>query len=1016
MIAIVYEKLKITYHPDKFASKSKVDQAAAKKKLDEIMEAYDCICTPDRRRAYDEWRRSANPSSPPPRPAPSVPPPQPSVSPRKLDFGTLNRDEWRVLYLSIDNVGGPVTGAGENVITLERNEGYITLASDQTEGFPIKVTVTLDTCGLAPGDLVQDTIVVKLDGVAARVPITAHVRPVASGAGAPPVRPSSTSATSASPWTTTAPPPPSTSSTSSSGSPPGPVTYPTFTSSTPAAPGMGRGWAVVLGWTGGIVFYQVLSSLLSAAATARGVQSSAVFSFICGALILISSVLAGIGITNSLRKNPTRGGRFAWSAAITAFVPFLLVFTVGGNRPVNYPRIDELDGKSLGVPSGITWVHAIGDRGASFSAANSSRIEFPNLIPAEGTLEFWINIKDGYHYDNYRLLPNQNDAMIFSSDVQGGDVTWPGTTKIFVSRDGKLTLWVATSKYDKPNAIATEAAATSFRFGEWHAVGFSYGSLGQYIMLDGKLVASAPGRTQSFGTAGNHNQRLDVPTIGETVSHFWAHHRYEGGFEGTLAAFRVSGKQEDWQIAEGVTGNVPSTVVATAPISVEDQREHDLVNQAQQLFAAQNYNAALSACNEALTLNAGDDVAIKLKHDIEDALKTSNTQPQGLANSNSGSLDSPSAPSAVSKPGAATVEPSVSTAPTNLTAGAKGLTVAPLTNGALGRMRADTGAIELLSLVQSAMGGKDRLAGIRDWQRQATETWLPNRGTTRYTVSFAEPSTVREETLGGNRVINFSNGRSGWTWSSTAGPARDLPSPTATGMAFRVLPDLVLSNARPGRTVRLLSLGTLEISDENHNSVRLTIDLNSHLPQKIAWTNLDGATLEETYSDWRPINGTLWWFHMTRSREGAVFLQDQAREYRINNGITAQSLAAQPDQMRRPNEVGSVTSTAQPLVIQTDADRRGTLMLFKDHIEYRDEGMGTNGGKAPYGPNPENNFSLSCFEIENLKSYGFRPVLFGSFQVVISAHKKSYHIPALHGDSVVKSIQNRCGLVPSNNH
>jgi hypothetical protein len=78
--------------------------------------------------------------------------------------------------------------------------------------------------------------------------------------------------------------------------------------------------------------------------------------------------------------------------------------------------------------------------------------------------------------------------------------------------------------------------------------------------------------------------------------------------------------------------------------------------------------------------------------------------------------------------------------------------------------------------------------------------------------------------------------------------------------------------------------------------------------------------------------------------------------------------------------------------------------------------MGTNGGRAPYGPNPENNFSLSCFEIENLKSYGFRPVLFGSFQVVISAHKKSYHIPALHGDSVVKSIQNRCGLVPSNNH
>ena len=210
---IAYSGLKRAYHPDKYASKPDADQAAAKKKLDDINEAYDCICSPDRRRAYDEWRRSASASSPPPRPAPSAPPPQPSVSPRKLDFGTLNRDEWRVLYLSIDNVGGPVTGAGENVITLERNEGYITLASDQTEGFPIKVTVTLDTCGLASGDLVQDTIVVKLDGVAVRVPITAHVRPLASSAGVPPFRPASTSTTStASSRTTTAPPPPPTTS------------------------------------------------------------------------------------------------------------------------------------------------------------------------------------------------------------------------------------------------------------------------------------------------------------------------------------------------------------------------------------------------------------------------------------------------------------------------------------------------------------------------------------------------------------------------------------------------------------------------------------------------------------------------------------------------------------------------------------------------------------------------------------------------------------------------------------
>ena len=149
---------------------------------------------------------------------------------------------------------------------------------------------------------------------------------------------------------------------------------------------------------------------------------------------------------------------------------------------------------------------------------------------------------------------------------------------------------------------------------------------------------------------------------------------------------------------------------------------------------------------------------------------------------------------------------------------------------------------------------------------------------------------------------------------------------------------------------------------------------------------------------------------MTRSRDGAVFLQDQVRQYRANDGSSEQALATQPNQTRRPYEPGFVTSTGQPLVIQTDADRRGTLMLFNNHIDYRDEGMGTNGGRAPYGPNPVNNFSLSCSEIENMKSYGFRPIIFGSFQVVISAHRRNFHIPALHGDSIVKAIREKCGI------
>ena len=268
----------------------------------------------------------------------------------------------------------------------------------------------------------------------------------------------------------------------------------------------------------------------------------------------------------------------AWAAASGALVAAMIIsagVAVEHNipQPLNLksttlPVEDKLAGSTIGAASGIRWTNAIGNRGAVFSAADSSRIEYPGLIPAEGTLEFWIKVNDGYHYDNYRFMSNQNDAMIFSSDVQGGDVTWPGTTKIFVTRSGELSLWMATAK-GVNHVSATEARRTKFRFGEWHAIGVSYGSNGQYIMLDGKIVASSPGRTQTFGRAGNQQSPLDVPTIGETVSHFWQHHRYEGGFDGVLAAFRVSDQQEDWQIAKGVRYDTATSGTAQGTPMVE---------------------------------------------------------------------------------------------------------------------------------------------------------------------------------------------------------------------------------------------------------------------------------------------------------------------------------------------------------------------------------------------------------------------------------------------------------------
>jgi len=202
----------------------------------------------------------------------------------------------------------------------------------------------------------------------------------------------------------------------------------------------------------------------------------------------------------------------------------------------------------VGHPYGITFGPSLNGQGAVFTRSSSSRIEYPVGIPSEGTLEFLVNISSGYQYEDFRLHSKQACAEIFTTDVQGGDVTWPGSTWLVACRNGDVSLDMGIQTGANIHQTA-RATGTQFRFNEWHAIGISYGSNGQSIMVDGRLVASEPTHRQTLGAGGDHTRPKDVPTIGESVSGFWQRHRYEGGFEGTVGGFRASAKESDWVLA-----------------------------------------------------------------------------------------------------------------------------------------------------------------------------------------------------------------------------------------------------------------------------------------------------------------------------------------------------------------------------------------------------------------------------------------------------------------------------------
>jgi hypothetical protein len=232
--------------------------------------------------------------------------------------------------------------------------------------------------------------------------------------------------------------------------------------------------------------------------------------------------------------------------------------------------IDELDGVSLGGVVGIDYVDTPSGKGAVFSRKNESRIQFPTQIPDEGTLEWLVKIDSGYEYKDYKLSDNKLGALIFTT--AGPDVWYPGSTWFTVHTDGTLTLDMATTKYLGPKHTLV-ARNTNFRFGQWHSIGISYGRSGQYIMLDGVVVAAAPQNTQKLGRGGTHQSAVDIPTIGELESGAWANNRYEGGFEGIVDRFRVSKKQRDWNLSRTTSANAnlsagPQPVATPKPIAI----------------------------------------------------------------------------------------------------------------------------------------------------------------------------------------------------------------------------------------------------------------------------------------------------------------------------------------------------------------------------------------------------------------------------------------------------------------
>ena len=205
---------------------------------------------------------------------------------------------------------------------------------------------------------------------------------------------------------------------------------------------------------------------------------------------------------------------------------------------------------------------------------------------------------------------------------------------------------------------------------------------------------------------------------------------------------------------------------------------------------------------------------------------------------------------------------------------------------------------ELLQRVQQALGGADKLAGVKDLIYHG-EAGIENPGATmkvKQTNSYLAPSSLRQDIeLPFAKQSVYSDGTTGWL-STPQGMMGMTPAvqKQVYGEVFRQIPPLVMSDRDPDRTVNYVGEGTIEISSKDGESVRLEVDEKTGFPSKIIYQGSQQAPAEQSYSDWREVNGIRLPFAWTIMQGEKKFASVTVADYKVNSGLTKEEISKKP--------------------------------------------------------------------------------------------------------------------------
>jgi len=208
---------------------------------------------------------------------------------------------------------------------------------------------------------------------------------------------------------------------------------------------------------------------------------------------------------------------------------------------------------------------------------------------------------------------------------------------------------------------------------------------------------------------------------------------------------------------------------------------------------------------------------------------------------------------------------------------------------------------QMLARVQSAVGGADKLAAVKDFTLTQYNRFAAGTGRldANETDRWISPSHLRQQTrIPSGPVEMYSDGKVGWI-SNTQGTAAltGTPLKVMRSEVFHVYFNLLLAGGEGRASAAAVDDRTIEIA-AGGDSVRLVIDPDTGLPYQLLYDTPkpNGAPqpVVEEYSDFREVNGIKVPFHVKYHEGGKPLAESTVSQLQINTGLQLADLERRP--------------------------------------------------------------------------------------------------------------------------